>query len=310
VLVEAARVTRAGVATADAPSVRPRGPWRQAAARFRRRPLGVAALALFLVLIVIGALAPVIAPYGFRTLDFQSLSLPPTWTGHHLFGTDQLGRDNFSRTLYALRTSLEVSFVVTALATALGIVVGALAGFYGGWTDNGLMRLVDFVVTVPAMAVLFVAIVLLGALTPKKVSEVLILYLWVVVARVVRSSAISLRELEYVEAARAAGASSFRVIARHIVPNALGPIIVAATALFGQVILLEAMVEFFSFGVDSNQVPTLGNLIADGTKYNGLDPLWWLYTFPAIMLVVLLVCVNFVGDSLDDALNPVVVTKA
>ena len=291
-------------AGAAANSLRPRGPWVRAIGRFRKRPLGMLALAVLLLICLLGALASVIAPYDYSALDFNALNLAPTTAGHHFFGTDQLGRDTLSRTLYAIRTSLEVSLAVSFVATLIGIVIGAIAGYYGSWTDNILMRGVDFIVTVPAIGVLFVAIVFLGALTPKRTAEVLILYLWTIVARVVRSNVLSLREREFVEAARAAGASDVRVLTRHILPNSLGPILVAATTLVGQAILLEAMVEFFSFGIDSNQVPTLGNLIADGTKYTGLDPLWWLYTFPAIVLVVLLVCVNFVGDSLDEALNP------
>lgn len=281
-----------------------RGPWLQALHRFRRKPLGVAALAVLLLIVLAGTLASVIAPYSFSQLDFQALSRGPTLSGHHLFGTDQLGRDTLSRTLYAIRASVSAAVAVSLLATVLGVVVGSLAGFYGRAVDNVLMRIVDLIVTVPAMGVLFAAIVFLGAATPTRVSEVLILYLWTTSARVVRSSVIAAREHEYVEAARAAGASDARVVLRHLVPNSLGSILVGATTLFGQAILLEAMVEFFSFGVDSNRTPTLGNLIADATKYTGLDPLWWLYTFPAIVLVVLLVCVNFVGDSLDEALRP------
>lgn len=278
-----------------------RGPWMQALHRYRRRPLGVVALAVLLLIVLAGALASVIAPYSFSELDFQALSQGPTLAGHHLFGTDQLGRDTLSRTLYAIRTSVAAALVVSLLATALGVVVGALAGWYGRGVDNVLMRIVDLIVAVPAMGALFAAIVFLGAATPRRVSEVLILYLWTTAARVVRASVIAAREREYVEAARAAGASDLRIVLRHLVPNSLGSIVVGATTLFGQAILLEAMVEFFSFGVDSNRTPTLGNLIADATKYTGLDPNWWLYTFPAIVLVILLVCVNFVGDSLDDA---------
>jgi peptide/nickel transport system permease protein len=283
---------------------RRRGPWVQAAHRFRRRPLGVVALGVLLLVVLVGVLAPVLAPHSVTEFDFQITNHPPTLAGEHLFGTDQLGRDTLSRTLYATRASISAAIVVALLATALGVVVGAIAGYYGRGIDNALMRVVDLIVSVPAMGVLFAAIVFLGAATPKRVSEVLILYLWTTAARVVRSTVIAAREHEYVEAARAAGASDARIVLRHLVPNALGSIIVSATALFGQAILLEAMVEFFSFGVDSNRTPTLGNLIADATKYTGLDPLWWLYTFPAIVLVVLLVCVNFVGDSLDEAFNP------
>ncbi|HEY1367161.1 MAG TPA: ABC transporter permease [Gaiellaceae bacterium] len=287
-----------------------RSPASRAFRRFRRHRIGMAALVVLLLVLAAGALASWIAPYNFSVLDFGATNQGPTLAGHHFFGTDQLGRDTFSRTLYAVRSSAEVALAVSALATLLGIVVGALSGYYGGWLDNVLMRAVDFLVTLPAMAILFVAIVFLGALTPRKVAEVLILYLWTTVARVVRSSVVALRELDYIDAARAAGASDLRIMLRHVVPNLTGPIIVSATLMIGQAILLEAMVEFFSFGIDSNRTPTLGNLVADGTKYTGLDPLWWLYTFPAIVLVIMLVCVNFVGDSLDDAFDPRAISRA
>jgi ABC-type dipeptide/oligopeptide/nickel transport system permease subunit len=303
-LSAAADTTRERWGNAEVAPPRRRGPWVQAAHRFRRRRLGIVALGVLLLVVLAGVLAPVIAPHSPTAFDFQATNHGPTLAGTHLFGTDQLGRDTLSRTLYAIRASTAAAIVVALLATALGIVVGALAGYYGGAVDNALMRIVDLIVSVPAMGVLFAAIVFLGAATPKRVSQVLILYLWTAAARVIRSTMIAEREHEYVEAARAAGASDARIVVRHLVPNALGPIIVGATALFGQAILLEAMVEFFSFGVDSNRTPTLGNLIADATKYTGLDPLWWLYTFPAIVLVVLLVCVNFVGDTLDEAFAP------
>jgi len=285
-------------------AVRSRGPWARAFARFRRQWLALVALGVLVIVFGAGALAAHLSPYPFSAYDPLAANLPPTLEGHHFFGTDQIGRDLFSRTLFGIRSSLLVGVAVAAFATLIGIVVGGLAGYFGGWLDNALMRLVELVVTIPALGVLFVAIIFLGVPTPRKAAEVLILYLWTGVARVVRAQFVSLRETEFVEAARAAGASGFRIVFRHLVPNAFGSIVVAASLLVGQAILLDATLEFFDFGISGNTQPSLGNLIADATKYGGLDVDWWLYAMPASVIVLLLVCVNFLGDCLDEALNP------
>jgi peptide/nickel transport system permease protein len=281
-----------------------RGPWRRAFHRLRRQPVSIAAFVLLVAIVGAGVLAPVLAPYAFNALPPGITAQPPSW--HHLFGTDLLGRDNFSRVLYGIRTSVSVAFSVALAGTALGVLVGSIGGYFGGWLDATLTPLVDFTVAIPVLALLFTAIVFFGSPTPAKIGIVLALVLWTGVARVVRATIVSLRGNEYVEAARAAGASSLRIIARHVLPNALGPILAAATVLFGQAILLDATVEFLDYGYDSSVTPSLGNILADTTKYglqNG-STFWWLYIPPSLVIVAILVCVNLLGDGIDEALNP------
>jgi peptide/nickel transport system permease protein len=286
-----------------------RGPWIQVIRRFRRQRLGMLALVALVLLFVAGAFADQVAPYGYNQVNLEHFGTPgaPTLDGHHFFGTDDAGKDVLSQTLYAIRLSVKVALSVAAFAGLIGIVIGAIAGYYGGWIDSLLTRLVDIVISFPALLVLLAAFSTLGGIGLLEIGVIMALLLWTSVARVVRASFLSLREREYVEAARAMGASDLRIILRHLLPNTVGPIIVAVTSVIGQAILLEATVDFFGFGVFSAVTPTLGSLVADALR----DPLrgtatsyWWLYTFPTVAMVAILLCVNYVGDSLDLALNP------
>lgn len=298
-----------------------RGYWARSFGRFRRDRLALLALASFVLVVGAGLLASVIAPYGYHhfNLDPSELSIGPTLRDYHFFGTDGVGHDIFTQTLYAIRTTVVIGLAVGACTTAIGVVLGALAGYYGGWLDALLMRFVDYVVTIPAMGLLFAGIVLLNRQPrPHWVAEALILYLWTPMARVVRATFIALRESEFVEAARAAGASDARILLRHLLPTASASVLVTATGVIGQAMLLEATVEFFGYGFDPWVTPSLGALVSNGvggtSLSNGLAPVdasfnviftnWWLWVFPAAALVLVLVCVNFLGDSLDEALNP------
>jgi peptide/nickel transport system permease protein len=289
--------------------VRRRGPWTRAWRRFRRDRLGVVALVVLILIFAAGALSGLIAPYDYNQIKLDEnfgTPQPPGLT--HLFGTDDAGKDLLSQTLYGIETSVKVALSVAGLAGFIGIVIGALAGYYRGWIDAALARLLDVVASFPALLVLLAAFVSLRQVGLREISIILVLLLWISVARVVRATFLSLREKEYIEAARAMGASDLRIIVRHLLPNTAGPIIVAVTAVIGQAILLEATVDYFGFGLFSDVTPTLGSLVAGGFR----DPLrggvatdfWWLYTFPTLVLVVMLLCVNYVGDSLDRALNP------
>lgn len=305
-------VSAIGAAAGEAPdevwSRRRRGPWRRAARRFARRPVAVVALLVLLAIVVAGLLGGHVAPYPVNAIDLAHVNQPrgPTLAGKHWFGTDYLGRDLFSQSLYGLHTSLLAALLVAAGSTALGLVAGALAGYRGGWVDTIVMRIVDVVVSVPVIAVLLASLVYFVPLTPMRIAYVLCLYLWTSVARLVRAACASLREREFVEAAHAAGASSARVVLRHLLPNCIGVVVVAATSMFGLALTIEATLDFF--GVGTSQVsqggPTLGNLIADSSKFGQFqDSPWWTYTMPALVLIVLLTCVNFVADSVDDAFN-------
>jgi peptide/nickel transport system permease protein len=301
--------------TAEAPfpdglAVRRRGPWGQAWRRFRRDRLGVLSLVVLILIFIAGALSGLIAPYDYNEVKIDEnfgTPQPPSLADGHVFGTDDAGKDLLSQTLYGIRASAAAALSVAALAGLLGIVIGALAGYYGGWVDTALARLLDVVASFPALVVLLAAFVTFGRVGLREISLILVLLLWTSVARVVRSSFLSLREREYVEAARAMGASDLRIIGRHLLPNAAGPIIVAVTSVIGQAILLEATVDFFGRGLYAAVTPTLGSLAADGFQQplRGLaTDNWWLYTFPTLAIVLMLLCVNYVGDSLDRALNP------
>jgi len=276
-----------------------RSQWWYARHRFLRHRMAMASLVVLTIIFLAGAFAHELAPYGRDNLDLQALSQPPSW--HHLFGTDQLGRDYFSRTLYGIQSTEKVSLLVAFIATALGVVVGAASGYYGGWLDNILMRITDLFLVVPALAVLLVAAKYLGHGSAFRIAIILGLLFWTNIARIVRGSYLSLKEKEYVEAAKALGSGDLRIIFRHILPNTIGPIVVSATLLTGLAILTESVISFLGFGI-LPPTPSLGNLISDG-EAAGLS-LWWLVTLPGLTIVLIILCVNFVGDGLRDALDP------
>lgn len=273
--------------------------WWYARHRFFRHRLAMASLLVLTIIFLAGAFAHELAPYGRDAIDLNALSQGPSW--HHLFGTDQIGRDYFSRTLYGIQTTARVSLLVAFIATALGVLVGAVSGYYGGATDNALMRITDLFLVVPALAVLLVAAKYLGHGSPNRIAIILGFLFWTNIARIVRGNYLSLKEKEYVEAARALGSGDARIIFRHILPNTIGAIVVSATLLTGLAILTESTISFLGFGILPPE-PSLGNLIADG-EAAGLS-LWWLVTFPGLTIVLIIICVNFIGDGLRDALDP------
>ena len=191
--------------------------------------------------------------------------------------------------------------MVAGLSTVIGTAIGAIAGYFGGWGDNLLMRITDLFLTLPTLAVLLVAAAYLGQGDPLRVAIILALLFWTPLARIVRGIFLSLREKEYVEAAKALGSPDRRIIIRHMLPNTLGPIIVNATLLIAAAILVEAALSFLGFGIQP-PTPALGKLIADGQS-EGLK-LWWLVTFPGLVIVLIALCINFIGDGLRDALDP------
>jgi peptide/nickel transport system permease protein len=290
------------------------GPWRQALRRFRRRPLGVGAVVLLAALVVIGALAGEIAPYypGREFIEYITRPQPPL-TPHHLLGTDVLGRDFFTELVFAVRETALSALITAGGATFVGVIVGALAGFYGGWLDDLVSWATRVVVAVPALAVLIIVAVWSPLpLTPIADGLWLMALMCTGVARVVRASVSSLLVNEYVEAAQASGASGIRVLARHLLPNASGSIVVAATNVVGQSIAIIATVDYLGYGYNQPEKPTLGGLVADATQATqaslgrapSIGSVWWLYAIPAALLVIVLLAVAFAGDALDEALNP------
>jgi ABC-type dipeptide/oligopeptide/nickel transport system permease subunit len=282
-------------------AVKPRSQWYYVRTRFFRHRLAVASLVVLIGLALLAIFAKRVSPYAFDELDLFNIAQPPTTEGKHYFGTDLLGRDYLSRVIFGLRTSLWVALLVAGLTTVIGTTIGSIAGYYGGTVDNLLMRFTDLVLTLPTLAVLLTASVFVGNGDPFRVGVILALLFWTGLARIVRGVFLSLREKEFIEAAKAAGAGDARIIVRHLLPNAVGPIIVAMTLILAAAILVEAALSFLGFGIQPPN-PALGKLIADG-QTQGLDS-WWLVTFPGLVIVIIALAVNFIGDGLRDALDP------
>jgi ABC-type dipeptide/oligopeptide/nickel transport system permease subunit len=278
-----------------------RSQWAYVRMRFFRHKPAVVGVVVLLLIALVGLFAPQLAPYGYDEINLQAIALSPTFEDWHVFGTDQLGRDYLSRVMFGIRTSLWVAVMVAVLATVIGTTVGAISGYFGGTVDNLLMRFTDLILTLPGLAVLLTASVYFGAGDPLKTGVILALLLWTAVARIVRGLFLSLREKEFVEAAKASGAGNTRIIMRHILPNCVGPIVVFMTLVVAIAILLEAALSFLGFGIQPPNA-ALGSLIDDGQE-QGLET-WWLVTFPGLVIVLIALCINFIGDGLRDALDP------
>ncbi|MGB1839465.1 MAG: ABC transporter permease [Longimicrobiales bacterium] len=274
--------------------------WSLAVRAFSRNRTAVVGLILIVLIYMVALLAPLITPhdpyeaYELTTMRLQGLSAA------HPLGTDHLARDVLSRVLYGARISLTIGFVAVGISVTIGTMVGAVAGFLGGMVDNVIMRFVDMVISFPRL-VLLIAIVALFESSISLVIIVLGLTLWPSTARIVRGEVLGLREREFVEAARALGYSKRRIILRHLVPNALPPVIVAATLGIGNTIVLEAGLSFLSLGVQP-PTPSWGTMVADGR--DELLNAWWLSTFPGLAIVFTVLAFNLVGDGLRDALDP------
>jgi peptide/nickel transport system permease protein len=281
-----------------------RSQWSYARMRFFRHRLALVGLFGLVVIFGAGVFAGFITPYTYSEIDLNHILQGPSHA--HYFGTDALGRDEYTRVIWGIRTSMEVGVFVAAVSTVVGLIIGAVAGYYGGWLDNLLMRVTDLVLTLPLLAILLTATALLGQGNQWRVSIILVFFFWTGIARVVRGIFLSLREKEYVEAAKASGAGDARLMFRHILPNTLGPIVVNATLAVGTAILVEAALSFLNFGIKP-PTPSLGVLVSEA-QANPSTPTggttWWLTVFPGLTIVAIVLCVNFVGDGLRDALDP------
>ncbi len=275
--------------------------WQLARRKFFQHRLAMTSLLILTAVFLAALFAELIAQYDPNMPNVPDRSLAPTLDGFHIFGTDKIGRDYFTRTLYGTRTSVYVAFIVASVSTVIGVVIGGIAGYYGGWVDNILMRTTDLFLTLPFLAILLVLSAFLGAGSPIRVAFILAFLFWTGLARIVRGEFLGLREKEFVEAAEVLGASNNRIIFRHILPNSMGPIIVNATLTVATAILVEAALSFLGFGIQPPH-PALGILIADGQ--DSLTTQWWLALFPGLTIILIALCINFVGDGLRDALDP------
>jgi peptide/nickel transport system permease protein len=266
--------------------------------RFRKNRFAVAGAVVVLVMFALSFFAPFITPYEPNTLDAYHVLLPPSVS--HWFGTDEVGRDVFTRMIYGARISLKVGFIAIGIATLIGTVVGLVAGYYGGLVDSLLMRFVDIMFCFPTF---FLILAVITIREPSIINIMLIIGLtgWMGVARLVRAEVLTIRERDYVLAARAIGSSDLRIIFRHIMPNALGPVLVYATLGVAAAILTESSLSFLGIGVPP-PTPSWGNILASGKEF--LEFAWWLFLFPGLAITVTSLSYYLVGEGIRDALDP------
>jgi ABC-type dipeptide/oligopeptide/nickel transport system permease subunit len=268
--------------------------------RFMAHKLAVGSLVVFLLVVVISLIGGRFWKYGYTDIT-DEFSSPPSL--EHPMGTDDIGHDSFAQVLRGAQKSVQVALMVAILATTIGAVIGALAGYYRGWIDAALMRFTDLVLTIPSIAILAV---LAATVTEQAgnwffIGLVLALLQWTYIARVVRGTFLSLREKEFVEAARALGASDARIMFRHLLPNATGSIIVNATITVAVAILIETSLSYLGLGIRPPDT-SLGLLILNGQQAATTRP--WLFYFPGLIIVIIALTINFIGDGLRDAFDP------
>jgi len=274
--------------------------------RFRRHP-GALVGFVVLLLIVLSVLLASLSPYDPLKSDIQSRLEPPSW--EHPFGTDQLGRDYLTRVLYGGRVSLFVGILVVVITLIIGIPVGMAAGYFGGWVDDILTRVIDAFLALPSLLVLILLSAILREIefpllernSVVTIAVVIGILAWMTVARLVRAIFLSLREMEYVTAARALGATSLLIMFAEILPNGFGPIIVEATLEIGFAIMEESGLSFLGFGI-MPPTPSWGNLLGGAREHLTTHP--WLAIFPGIMIFLTIISINYIGDGLRDALDP------
>jgi oligopeptide transport system permease protein len=267
--------------------------------RLGRNKAAVVSLVVVAVLIAAALIGPALLPYNYEDPDWSAFRAAPDLASGHYFGTDQNGRDMVARTLYGTRVSLLVA-AVTLVSIVIGVVYGAVSGYLGGRVDAVMMRFVDIMFALPYILFVILLMVVFGR-------NVVLLFIgigaveWLTMARIVRGQTLSIKEREYIEAARAAGQSPLAIIRRHVVPNLIGPVVIYATLTVPEIVVTESFLSYLGFGVQE-PLTSLGTLISEGTKVMEVMP--WLLLFPAAFLVSLLLSLSFVGDGLRDAFDP------
>jgi peptide/nickel transport system permease protein len=279
--------------------------------RFRRHP-GAVAGSIILGLLVLSIVLITLSPYDPEQSDVPSRLQPPS--GEHPFGTDPLGRDVLTRVLYGGRISLSVGLMVVAITLVIGVPVGAVSGFFGGWVDNVLMRITDAALSLPSLLVLILLSAILREIelplmtrnSVLTIALVIGLLSWMTVARLVRAAFLTIREKEFIIAARCLGAPDLRIMVRHILPNAVGPIIVESTLEVAWAIMEESGLSFLGFGIQP-PTPSWGNLLSNAQEHMTKHP--WLAIFPGLMIFIAIISINYIGDGLRDSLDPFKVLK-
>lgn len=272
--------------------------WQDVWRRFKSNKLAMFGLVIVSIITVLAILTPWIAPYSPSSQNFEISNLGPT--SKHWFGTDQFGRDLFTRVLYGSRISLTVGYAVSILNFTIGILYGGVAGYFGGKVDNFLMRIVDIMYSIPMMIYVILLMLLLGAGLPSILIALSLSY-WLSMARIVRAQILSLKEQEFVLAARTLGASDWRIILRHLVPNSMGPIIVTLTLSVPSAIFTESFLSFIGLGISAPNA-SWGSLASEALEGYMIYP--YQLIFPALAICITVLAFNFLGDGLRDALDP------
>ena len=277
---------------------------------YRRHKPAMIGTVIVLIFALTAIFAQYLTPFDPEKTELTNMLQPPS--AEHLMGTDELGRDLLTRLLYGGRVSLSIGVMAMALAVTVGAIVGGLSGFYGGWVDNVLMRFTDMMLAFPSLFVLIILSLALrdipiealrGTAFASVFSIVLVIAVlaWMQVARLVRAAFLSLKEKEFIEAARCSGASNVRIMMRHLLPNAMSPIIVAGTFRVATSIITESGLSYLGFGVQP-PTPTWGNMLKNAQDQMTRAP--WTAIFPGIMIFIAVIAINFIGDGLRDALDP------
>lgn len=324
---------------------KPRSPLQMAMREFRRNGLAVAGLIFIIIVVIVGVFAPVFAPYSFRTQNTSNSRTGPMsgyivsetqlqechWKGTplefgctvFLAGSDSLGRDLYSRVIYGTRVSLSVAFVASLVSVVLGVIIGTISGFFGGWLDNAIMRVVDFLYAIPILPIIILMQVYFQALARRGLAQggtqnvllslnqdmggLLFLFVaigilnWIGMARLARGQVLTYKHKEFVEAAESVGASQTRIIFKHLLPNIFGPLLISESLAIPGYIFTEAILSFIGLGVNP-PIPSWGSMINDG--YQGIRSNAHLVLVPGLALTVLTLAFNFVGDGLRDAFDP------
>jgi oligopeptide transport system permease protein len=255
---------------------------------------------VLLAIIVVAFVGPYFVPWGFSTIDWTSIRKPPDFEKLHYFGTDQNGRDMLARTLQGTQMSLIVAAVATFVSVVIGIVYGAVSGYFGGRVDAIMMRFVDIMYALPYILFVIILVVIFGR-SPVLLFVGIGAIEWLTMARIVRGQTLSIKEREFIEAARAGGARPGAIIFRHIIPNLTGPVVIYATLTIPEIIITESFLSYLGLGVQEPQT-SLGTLISAGGPLAEIMP--WMLVFPAFILVTMLLCFTYIGDGLRDALDP------
>ena len=274
--------------------------WRDAADRFCANRAAMVSAGIILVIVVLAFAVPIWGPHSLEEVYWDRMLIAPSLENHHWFGTDVNGRDMFARVFYGARISLTIGVLTTLVALTIGVLYGATAGYFGGRIGAVMMRLVDIIYAVPALFLIIILISVFGnnfVLVFVSIGAVE----WLTMARIVRGQTLAIREKDYIEAAHALGLPHTTILARYIIPNVIGPVIVYATLLIPINILIESYLSFLGLGVQEPYT-SWGRLISQGTKE--IETGLWLLLIPSVFLTVTMFCFNFIGDGLRDALDP------